>query len=161
LRLSRYVRGGLAGRVDWETRGANHREIRSRSPANAREIQIGSPEGHFPRGNNRYPGSRAWRYSVFYTRPTLRYKLLLEYNLLLTQRLTSYPLVLVGLSCGSSSFARVTNELPTSRTVVALHREHLALLVGRLSSVAHLSLPTQLFESKPAAYTDNPAELPL
>ena len=28
------------------------------------------------------------------------------------QRLTSYPLVLVGLYCGSSSFARVTNELP-------------------------------------------------
>jgi hypothetical protein len=48
-----------------------------------------------------------------YTRSTpTSYKLLSEYNLLLTQRLTSYPLVLVGLYCGSSSFARVTNELP-------------------------------------------------
>jgi hypothetical protein len=32
-----------------------------------------------------------------YTRSTLSYKLLLEYNLLLTQRITSYPLALVGL----------------------------------------------------------------
>jgi uncharacterized coiled-coil protein SlyX len=54
----------------------------------------------------------------------------------------------------------VTNELPTSRTVVALRRGHLALLVGRLSSVAHLSLPTQLLETKPAAFIDNPAALP-
>jgi hypothetical protein len=47
-----------------------------------------------------------------YTRATPSYKLLSEYNLLLTQRLTIYPLVLVGLYCGSSSFAGVTNELP-------------------------------------------------
>jgi hypothetical protein len=45
-------------------------------------------------------------------------------------------------------------------TVVALRRGHLALLVGRLSAVAHLSLPTQLLESKPAAYVDNTAALP-
>jgi hypothetical protein len=57
--------------------------------------------------------------------------------------------------------ARVTNEIPTSRTVVALRRGHLALLVGLLSSVAHHSLPTQLLESNPAAYKDNPAALPL
>jgi hypothetical protein len=95
------------------------------------------------------------------TRSTPSYKLISEYNLLLTQRLTSYPLVLVGLSCGISSFAKVTDELPTSRTVVALRCGHLALLVGRLSSVAHLSLPTQLLESKPAAYIDNLAALPL
>jgi hypothetical protein len=37
--------------------------------------------------------------------------------------LTSYPLLLVGLLCGSSSFAKVTNKLPTSRTVVALRRK--------------------------------------
>jgi hypothetical protein len=48
----------------------------------------------------------------------------------------------------------------TSRTVVALRRGHRDLLVGRLSSVARLSLPTQLSESKPAAYVDNPAALP-
>jgi hypothetical protein len=47
-----------------------------------------------------------------YTRSTPSYKLLSEYTLLLTQRLTSYPPVLVGLYYGSSSFARVTNELP-------------------------------------------------
>jgi hypothetical protein len=41
----------------------------------------------------------------------------------LTQRLTSYPLGLVVLSWGSSSFARVSNELPTGRTVVALRRK--------------------------------------
>jgi hypothetical protein len=64
--------------------------------------------------------------------------------------------VLVGLSCGSSSFADCTNELPTSRTVVAPRRGHLALLVGRPSSVSHLSLPTQLLESKLAAYIYNP-----
>jgi hypothetical protein len=91
-----------------------------------------------------------------YTRSTPSYKLLSEYNLFLTQRPTSYPLELVGLSCGSFSFERVTNELPTSRTVAALRRGHLALIVVRLSSVAHLSLPTQLLESKPAAYIDNP-----
>jgi hypothetical protein len=32
-----------------------------------------------------------------YTRSAPSYKLLSEYNLILTQRLTSYPLVLVGL----------------------------------------------------------------
>jgi hypothetical protein len=37
---------------------------------------------------------------------------LFEYNFLVTQRLTSYPLVQVGLYCGRYSFARVTNELP-------------------------------------------------
>jgi hypothetical protein len=64
-----------------------------------------------------------------------------------------------GLSCGSSSFAKVTDERLISKTVVALLRKgyeraftskttvalcfgHLALLVGRLSSVARLSLPT-------------------
>jgi hypothetical protein len=47
-----------------------------------------------------------------YTRSTPSYKLLSKYNLLLTQRLTSYPLVLGVLYCGSSSFARVTNEPP-------------------------------------------------
>jgi hypothetical protein len=92
--------------------------------------------------------------TVVYTRSTPSYKLLSEYYLLLTKRLTGYPLVLVGLSCGSSSFARVTNELPNCRTVVALRHGHLALLVGRLSSVAYLSLPTQLLGSKPAAYID-------
>jgi hypothetical protein len=50
-------------------------------------------------------------------------KLLSEYDRLLTQRLASYPLVLVGLSCGSSSFAKMTDELPTSRPVVALRRK--------------------------------------
>jgi hypothetical protein len=49
---------------------------------------------------------------VCYTRSTPSYKLLSEYNLHLTQRLTSYPLVLVGLSCGCSIFAKVTDELP-------------------------------------------------
>jgi hypothetical protein len=113
-----------------------------------------------------------------FTRSTPSYKVLSEYNLLLTQRLTSYPLVPVGLSCGSSSFAKATNELLTSRTVVSLHRKgdyrastsrtevalrrgYLALLVGRLSVVALLSLPTQPLESKPAAYIDNPAAIPL
>jgi uncharacterized coiled-coil protein SlyX len=70
-----------------------------------------------------------------------------------------YPLVLIRLSYGSSSFAKVNDELPTSRTVVALRRGHLAFLVGRFRSIAHLSLPTQLLESKPAAYIDNPAVL--
>jgi hypothetical protein len=34
------------------------------------------------------------------------------------------------------------------------------LHVARLSSVAHLSLPIQPLESKPAAYIDNPARYP-
>jgi hypothetical protein len=51
------------------------------------------------------------------------YKLLSEYSLLLTQRLTSYSVVLVGPSCGSFSFAKVTDELPTSGIVVALRRK--------------------------------------
>jgi hypothetical protein len=114
----------------------------------------------------------------WYTRSTPSYKPLSEYNLLLTRRLTSYSLVLVGLSCGSSSFAKVIDKLPASRTVVAMRRKgdlqasttrivvtlrrvHLALLVGRLSSVAHLSLQTQLLESKPAACIENPAAPPL
>jgi hypothetical protein len=58
-----------------------------------------------------------------YIRSTPSYKILSEYTLILTQGLTSYPLVLVGLSCCCSSFTRVTNELPTSRTVVALRRK--------------------------------------
>jgi hypothetical protein len=58
-----------------------------------------------------------------YTRSTPSYKLLSEYNLLLTQRLMNYPRVLGGLFCGSSSFAKVTDELPTSRNVVALRRK--------------------------------------
>jgi hypothetical protein len=99
--------------------------------------------------------------TMYYTRSTPSYKLLSEYNLLLKQRLTSYLLALLVLSCDRSSLAKVTNELPTSRTVVALRRGHLALLVGRLSSVAHLSLPNQLLESKPVACIDNPAALPL
>jgi hypothetical protein len=45
--------------------------------------------------------------------------------------------------------------------MVALRRRHLALLEGRPSSVAHLSLTTQLLESQPAAYIENPAALPL
>jgi hypothetical protein len=59
-----------------------------------------------------------------------------EYNLLLAQRITSYPLVLVGLSCGCSSFARVTNELPISRTVVTTRPGH---IFSR--STAQLSCP--------------------
>jgi hypothetical protein len=35
----------------------------------------------------------------------------------------SYPLALEGLSCDSSIFAKVTHELPTIRTVVALRRK--------------------------------------
>jgi hypothetical protein len=66
----------------------------------------------------------------------LSYRLLSDYNLILAQKLTSYPLVLVGLSCGSSSFARVSNELPTSRTVVALRHGHLSLLAGRLAELS-------------------------
>jgi hypothetical protein len=66
------------------------------------------------------------------TRSTPSYKLLSEYNLILTQRLTSYPLVLVELSCGSFSFARVTSELPISRTVVALHRKGDARVTNEL-----------------------------
>jgi hypothetical protein len=51
-------------------------------------------------------------FSHCYTRSSPSYKLLLEYNLLLTQRLASHPLALVVLHCGSSSIARVANELP-------------------------------------------------
>jgi hypothetical protein len=49
-----------------------------------------------------------------YTRSTPSHKIIFEYNynLLLTERLTRYPLALVGLRHGSSSFARVLNELP-------------------------------------------------
>jgi hypothetical protein len=58
-----------------------------------------------------------------YTRSTPSYEVLSEYNSLFAQRLTSYTLVLVGLPCGSSSFAKVTNELPTSRNMISLHRK--------------------------------------
>jgi hypothetical protein len=94
-----------------------------------------------------------------YARSIPSYKLLSEFNLILTQRLTSYPLVLVGLSCGTSRFAKVTDELPTSINVLFLLRGHVALLAGRLCSVAHLPIPPQLLDIKPVAYIDDPAAL--
>jgi hypothetical protein len=96
-----------------------------------------------------------------YTRSIPSHKLLSESNLLLTQRLTSYPLVLVGLYCGSSSFARVTNELPLGVLwLLCIAGTSFARSTAQLSCPP-LSLPTQLLESKPAGYIDNPAALPL
>jgi hypothetical protein len=96
-----------------------------------------------------------------YTRSTASYKLRIEYNLLLTQRLTSYPLVLGVLYCGSSSFARVTNELPLGVLwLLCVAGTSFARSTAQLSCLP-LSLPTQLSESKAAAYIDNPAALPL
>jgi hypothetical protein len=93
-----------------------------------------------------------------YTRSTPSYKLLSEYNLLLTQRLTSYPLVLGVLYCGSSSFARVTNELPLGVLwLLCVAGTSFARSTAQLSCPP-LSLPTQLSESKAAAYIDNPAK---
>jgi hypothetical protein len=87
-----------------------------------------------------------------YTRSTPSYKLLIEYNLLLTQRLTSYPLVLGVLHCGSSSFARVTNELPLGVLwLLCVAGTSFARSPAQLSCPP-LSLATQLSESKAAAY---------
>jgi hypothetical protein len=96
-----------------------------------------------------------------YTRSTPSYKLISEYNLLLTQRLTSCPLVLGVLYCGSSSFARVTNELPLGVLwLLCVAGTSFARSTAQLSC-SPLSLPTQLSESKAAAYIDNPAALTL
>jgi hypothetical protein len=102
-----------------------------------------------------------WSYWECYTRPTPSCKLILEYNILLRQKLASHPLVLAVLHRGRSSFARVTNELP-------LEVLWLPCVAGTsfVRSTAQLgcpplSLPTQLSESKAAAYIDNPAALPL
>jgi hypothetical protein len=94
-------------------------------------------------------------------RSTPNYKLLSGYNLLLMQMLTSYPLVLVGLYCGSSSFARVTNELPIGvQWLLCVAGTSFARSTAQLSCPP-LSPPTQLSETKPAAYIGNPAVLPL
>jgi hypothetical protein len=75
-----------------------------------------------------------------YTQSTPSYKLLSEYNLLLTQRLASYPLGVLWLLCvAGTSFAPSTAQL----------------------SCPPLSLPTQLSESKAASYIDNPAAITL
>jgi hypothetical protein len=96
-----------------------------------------------------------------YTRSTASYKLLSEYNLVLTQRLKSYPLVLVALYCGSSRFAMVTNELPLGVLwLLCVAGTSLARSTAQLSCPL-LSLPTHLSESKPTAYIDYPAALPL
>jgi hypothetical protein len=71
------------------------------------------------------------------------------------QRLTSNPLVLVGLSCDSSSVAKAIDELPTSRTVVALRRGHLALLIGRQAELPTSLSSNSALESMPAAYLEN------
>jgi hypothetical protein len=96
-----------------------------------------------------------------YTWSTPSYKLLSEYNLLLTQGLTSYPLVPGVLYCGSSSFARLTNELPLGVLwLLCVAGTSFARSTAQLSCPP-LSLPSQLSESKAAAYTDNPAALTL
>jgi hypothetical protein len=99
--------------------------------------------------------------SICYTRSNPSYKLLSEYNLLLTQRLTSYPLVLGVLYCGSSSFASVTNELSLGVLwLLCVSGNSFARSTAQLSCPP-LSLSTQLSESKAAFYIDNPAALTL
>jgi hypothetical protein len=99
--------------------------------------------------------------ALCYTRSTLSYKLLSKDNLLLMQRLLSYQLILVGLYSGSSSLARLTNELPLGVLwLLCVAGTSFARSTAQLSCPP-LSFPTQLSESKPAAYIGNPAGLPL
>jgi hypothetical protein len=70
--------------------------------------------------------------------------------------------VLVGLSCGISSFARVTDELLTRRTVVALRRGLLALLVRRLAEfLASLSSDPAFEEQTCCLYRQSGGANPL